>query len=70
MKKLILLLSFVFVMGLVSVNAQVKKTMVKEPVKTEQTAMNHAKKKVTKPAIKKEVKASKTTKAATTPVKR
>ena len=40
MKKLVLALSFVFVLGLVSVNAQVKKTTVKkDSVKTEQTTV-------------------------------
>jgi len=45
MKKLVLLLSFVFALGLVSVNAQnANKVVKKEPVKTEQPA----KKKVVK----------------------
>jgi len=45
MKKLVLLLSFVFVLGLAGVNAQENKTVTKkEPVKTEQPA----KKKVVK----------------------
>jgi len=48
MKKLVLLASFVFVLGLVSVNAQdAKKVVKKEAVKTEQ------------PAKKKEVKTTK-----------
>ena len=38
MKKLVLLLSFVFVLGLVSVNASDLKVATKTPVKTEQTA--------------------------------
>jgi len=39
MKKLVLLLSFVFALGLVSVNAQnANKVVKKEPVKTEQPA--------------------------------
>lgn len=39
MKKLVLLLSFVFALGLVSVNAQnANKVVKKEPVKTEQSA--------------------------------
>ena len=53
MKKLFLALSFVFALGIVSANAQVKKPVAKkEPAKTEQTAMNHTGKKVTKPAAK------------------
>lgn len=45
MKKLVLVLSFVFALGLVSVNAQnANKVVKKEPVKTEQPA----KKKVVK----------------------
>jgi hypothetical protein len=44
MKKVVLLLSFIFVLGLVGVNAQDTKAVKKEPVKTEQKA----KKKVVK----------------------
>jgi len=52
MKKLVLLLSFVFVLGLISVNAQVapKKVAVKAPAKTE------AAKPAVKPAVKGAVK--------------
>ena len=44
MKKLVLLLSFVFVMGLISVNAQdpKKPAATKTPVKTEQTTKKKA----------------------------
>ena len=45
MKKLVVLLSFVFVMGLISVSAQDKKKEVKKaPAKTEQTAVKPAEK--------------------------
>jgi hypothetical protein len=45
MKKLVLLLSFVFVLGLVSVSAQDKKKEVKNtPVKTEKAAVKPAEK--------------------------
>ena len=54
MKKLVLLLSFVFVLGLVGVSAQDKTPAKKEPAKTEQ------------PAKKKVVKAKKGTKKAAT----
>ena len=63
MKKLVLLLSFVFALGLFSVNAQnVKKSASKTPVKTEQTA----KKKGTKSKKGKTAKKKKAT-TATTP---
>lgn len=53
MKKLVLLLSFVFVLGLVSLNAQdKKKTITKEAVKTE---------KVAKKPVEKKIEATKTT---------
>ncbi|GEM_PF-3755315 len=43
MRKLVLLLSFVFVLGLVSVNAQdPKKPATKTPAKTEQTTKKKA----------------------------
>jgi len=64
MKKLVLALSFVFALGLVSVNAQVKKTTVKkDSVKTEQTTV---KKECKKPTAKKGVKTIKTTTTTTT----
>lgn len=66
MKKLVLALSFVFVLGLISVSAQDKKVVKKDTVKTEQTT----KKVVKKPAGKKEVKTTKTTKTVTTPEKK
>lgn len=45
MKKLVLLLSFVFVLGLISVSAQdVKKEVKKAPAKTEKTVKAHEKK--------------------------
>jgi hypothetical protein len=59
MKKLILALSFVFVLGLVSVNAQDKKKEVKKaPAKTEVAAPAAA------PAAKPAAKAKKVTKVA------
>ena len=67
MKKLVLILSFVFAFGLVSVDAMSnKKVANNQPVKTEQTA----KKAVEKPAVKKAVKRHKTTKKAQTTVKK
>ena len=61
MKKLIFALSFVFVLGLVSVNAQDKKKEVKKaPAKTEVAAPAAA----TTPAAKPAVKAKKVTKVA------
>jgi hypothetical protein len=60
MKKLVLLLSFLFVMGLISVSAQeVKKTMKKEPSKTEKVVKKADEKKIEtattkdKPVVKK-----------------
>jgi len=51
MKKLVLLLSFVFVLGLISVNAQdTKKDVKKAPAKTEKVAPKPAEK--AKPAAK------------------
>ncbi len=51
MKKLVVLLSFVFVLGLISVSAQDKKKEVKKaPAKTEATAVKPAEK--AKPAAK------------------
>jgi hypothetical protein len=44
MKKVVLLLSFVFVLGLISVSAQDKKKEVKKAPKTEQTALKPAEK--------------------------
>jgi len=71
MKKLVLALSFVFVLGLVSVNAQVKKTTVKkDSTKTEQTTTVKKTAKtptVKKPIDKKTVKTVKTVKTTTTP---
>ena len=65
MKKLVLLASFVFVLGLVSVNAQdTKKVVKKEAVKTEQPA----KKKGVK--AKKEVKETPAVKTAPKTVKK
>lgn len=65
MKKLVLILSFVFVLGLISVeagnNPQVTK---KAPAKTEQTAKKTAKSKKPVKKIKKGKKAAKTVKAA------
>jgi hypothetical protein len=63
MKKLVLALSFVFVFGLVAVNAQDAKPVAKAPVKTETPAAKKAVKKA-KPAVKK---AAKTKKVAKTP---
>jgi hypothetical protein len=61
LKKLILALSFVFVLGLVSVNAQDKKKEVKKaPAKTEVAAPAAA----ATPAAKPAVKAKKVTKVA------
>ena len=70
MKKLVLALSFVFVLGLVSVNAQVKKTVKKDSTKTEQTTTVKKTVKtptVKKPIDKKTVKTVKTVKTTTTP---
>ncbi len=63
MKKLVLLLSFVFVLGLVSVNAQdPKKPATKTPAKTEQTTKKKAgKSKKGKTAKKKKAAAATTT---------
>jgi len=67
MKKLVLILSFVFALGLVSVDAMSNKKVVnKQPVKTEQTA----KKSVKKPAVKNAVKGHKSIKKAQTTVKK
>ncbi|HZK95196.1 MAG TPA: hypothetical protein VFC67_13390 [Prolixibacteraceae bacterium] len=67
MKKLVLILSFVFALGLFSVDAMSNKKVVNnQPVKTEQTA----KKSVKKPAVKKVVKNHKSTKKAQTTVKK
>lgn len=67
MKKLVLILSFVFAFGLVSVDAMSnKKVANNQPVKTEQIA----KKAVEKPAVKKSVKGHKLTKKAQATVKK
>ena len=67
MKKLVLILSFVFALGLVSVEANTTKKVVKtEPVKTEQTAKK-TKKTATHKAVKK---GTKTSKAAPVTVKK
>jgi len=67
MKKLVLILSFVFALGLVSVDAMSNKKVVNnQPVKTEQTAQ----KAVKKPAVKKAVKGHKSTKTVQTTVKK
>jgi len=63
MKKLIFLLSFVFVLGLMSVSAQ-DATKVVTPVKTEKVAKKAPKKNVVKKAP-----AKKTTKKVVTPAK-
>ncbi len=53
MKKLVLLLSFVFALGLFSVNAQVsKKEAGKTPAKTEKVVRKKTTKKVVKPVKK------------------
>ena len=68
MKKLVLLLSFVFVLGLVSVEANNNQKEVKKaPAKTEQTT-----KKTAKPhkAVKKVKKGSKTAKTTSTAPKK
>jgi uncharacterized membrane protein (UPF0127 family) len=62
MKKLILALSFVFVLGLVAVNAQDAKPVAKAPAKTETPAAKKAVKKA-KPAAKKTAKAKPAAKA-------
>jgi len=61
MKKLVLALSFVFVLGLVAVNAQDAKPAAKAPAKTETPAAKKAVKKA-KPAVKKAAKAKKVVK--------
>lgn len=67
MKKLVVLLSFVFVLGLVAVNAQtpVKKEVKKAPAKTEQTAVKPAVAPAAKPAVK-----AKKTKKVVAPAKK
>ncbi|MCX6236760.1 MAG: hypothetical protein NTY07_04220 [Bacteroidia bacterium] len=68
MKKLVLLLSFVFVLGLVSVEANTINRVAKsEPVKTEQAAKKKAK---THKAAKKVKKGTKTSTAAPKTVKK
>jgi len=72
MKKLVLALSFLFVLGLVSVNAQDKKKEVKKaPAKTEVAApaANAATAPATTPAAKKAVKGKKVKKTVA-PVKK
>jgi len=67
MKKLVLVLSFVFALGLFSVEANTtNKVVKKEPVKTEQTA----KKTTTHKAVKRVKKGTKSSKAAPTTVKK
>ena len=61
MKKLVLALSFVFVLGLVAVNAQDAKPAAKAPAKTETPVAKKAAKKA-KPAVKKAAKAKKVVK--------
>ena len=68
MKKLVLLLSFVVVLGLVSVEANTSSKVVKnEPAKTEQAAKKKAK---THKAAKKVKKGTKASKVASTKVKK
>jgi hypothetical protein len=68
MKKLVLALSFLFALGLVSVNAQDKKKEVKKaPVKTEAAAPAA---KAATPADKPAVKAKKAKKETAAPVKK
>ena len=67
MKKLILLLSFVFVLGLVSVEAGNNNSVVKRtPPKTEQTAKKTAKSHKSGKKVKKGTKAGKTAKTTKT----
>jgi len=67
MKKLVLVLSFVFALGLVSVDAMSNKKVVSNPpVKSEQTA----KKAVAKPTVKKAAKGYKSTKKVQKTVKK
>ena len=70
MKKLVLILSFVFALGLFSVDAMSNKVVNKAPVKSEQTAKKVAEKPTTKPAVKKRTKGKKTTPKAQTTVKK
>ncbi|HEY3388960.1 MAG TPA: hypothetical protein VGK38_05270 [Prolixibacteraceae bacterium] len=72
MKKLVLILSFVFALGLFSVDAMSSKKVVSTaPIRTEQTAQKAAVKSTSKPVVaKKKIKKSKSTKKAVTPVKK
>ena len=74
MKKLVLILSFVFVLGLFSVEAMSGEKVVNSiPVKTEQTMQKAAEKPAVKPTTKKKskkIKASKKAPAAPTGVKK
>ena len=65
MKKLILILSFVFVLGSFSVEAMSSEKLVNNiPVKTEQTVQKAADKQTAKPTTKKKTKKVKSTKKA------
>jgi hypothetical protein len=69
MKKLVVLLSFVFVLGIISVSAQdTKKDTKKAPVKTEKVATKPVEK--AKKGVKHVHKDAKTTKVASKPEKK
>jgi hypothetical protein len=72
MKKLILILSFVFTLGLFSVEAMTSEKLVSNmPVKTEQTVQKAVDKPAAKPTTKKKSKKIKSTKKApAAPVKK